>query len=628
MYDMRCFHGVALPAAILACSIVSASATTLMVGPGQKYAIPSQAFKAAKDGDTILIDAAGDYAGDRSYIRANNLTIQGINGRPHLTPPANGWALDGKGLWNVDGQNTTIDNIEISGVRQPGNGAAIRFEGRNLTIRNCYFHDNNDGILTNETNIGNILIEYSEFDHNGAGDGQSHNMYINHADSFTLRFCYSHDAHQGHLVKSRANVNYILYNRLSDEDGDTSYEIDLPVGGTSYVVGNVIEQGPKSPNYNIISYGEESIYSWGTLNPGTDLYVVNNTIVNDESQGTFITVSPNVTTTPLIQNNVFYGPGGISAAASAQIGNFNTKDSSTFVDRANYDYHLTAKAGAIGHGAPLSQILSPGFSPAPLLEYIHSPCSTSIDSGAFQYNGSSGPILGPDTCGNYDPAFTVANGANYGPQVAFGSIASILGPNLETHEWQASTLPLPTSTPDGISVTVNGTPAALFHANSNEISFQVPYSTTPGMALAVVWNGKTAVGAEVLPVHQSAPGLFLHSNSTQAMVQNRDNSSNDKDHPAKSGDIITAYLTGQGPLSKGVKDGEETLDALATAQLPASATIGGKAAAIQFLGLSPHSVDLLQANIQVPSGLSAGAQPLIVTIGGVASNAGMIYAGN
>src|SRR6185312_8938803 len=499
MYDMRCFHGVALPAAILACSIVSASATTLMVGPGQKYAIPSQAFKAAKDGDTILIDAAGDYAGDRSYIRANNLTIQGINGRPHLTPPSNGWALDGKGLWNVDGQNTTIDNIEISGVWQPRNGAAIRFEGQNLTIRNCYFHDNNDGILTNETNIGNILIEYSEFDHNGAGDGQSHNIYINKADSFTLRFCYSHDAHQGHLVKSRASVNYILYNRLSDEDGDTSYEIDLPVGGTSYVVGNVIEQGPKSPNYNIVSYGEESIYSWGTLNPGTDLYVVNNTIVNDEPQGTFITVSPNVTTPPLIQNNIFYGPGGISAAASAQIGNFNTKDSSTFVDRANYDYHLTAKAGAI------------------------------------QYNGSSGPILGPDTCGNYDPAFTVANGANYGPQVAFGSIASILGPNLETHEWQASTLPLPTSTPDGISVTVNGTPAALFHPNSNEISFQVPYSTTPGMALAVVWNGKIAVGAEVLPVHQSAPGLFLHANSTQAVVQNQDNSSNDKDHPAKSG---------------------------------------------------------------------------------------------
>src|SRR5262249_25776053 len=145
------------------------------------------------------------------------------------------------------GSNTTIENIELSGaVDSSANGAGIRFEGTNLTIRNCYFHDNQDGILTAQSGLGNIVIEYSEFAYNGAGDGRSHNMYIAHADSFTLRYSYSHHSNIGHLVKSRALVNYILYNRLSSEaTGTTSYELDLPDGGTSYVIGNVIEQGPQ-----------------------------------------------------------------------------------------------------------------------------------------------------------------------------------------------------------------------------------------------------------------------------------------------------------------------------------------------------------------------------------------------
>ena len=396
--------GIAVAAVLLV--LPGASAATLMVGPGNPYSLPCKAIAAAHDGDTILIDAAGTYIGDRCYIRANNLTIQGINGRPHLLPPANGWALDGKGLWNIDGKNTTIDNIEISGVWQPGNGAAIRFEGQNLTLRNCYFHDNNDGLLTNETNIGNILIEYSEFDHNGAGDGQSHNIYINKADSFTMRYSYSHDAKVGHLVKSRAFVNYILYNRLSDEEGNASYELDIPVGGTTYVIGNVIEQGPNSQNSGIITYGEESIYSWGALNPNSSLYVVNNTIVNDKSTGTFVTVSPNVTAPALIQNNIFAGPGTLTNQKSAQLQTNLFGVDPEFVNRAAYDYQLQPSSPAIGQGSQPPSIGSFSLSPASV--YAQSACGAErastglMDIGAYQYGGvlalsnvdcGGGPIL-------------------------------------------------------------------------------------------------------------------------------------------------------------------------------------------------------------------------------------------
>ena len=59
-----------------------------------------------------------------------------------------------------------------------------------------------------------MLVEYTEFHHNGAGDGYSHNFYIGQVRSFTLQFCSSRQAKVGHLAKSRAQANFILYNRL------------------------------------------------------------------------------------------------------------------------------------------------------------------------------------------------------------------------------------------------------------------------------------------------------------------------------------------------------------------------------------------------------------------------------
>ena len=42
------------------------------------------------------------------------------------------------------------------------NGAGIRLEGHGLVVRNCYFHDNEDGILTDGG--GDVdFIEGSEF---------------------------------------------------------------------------------------------------------------------------------------------------------------------------------------------------------------------------------------------------------------------------------------------------------------------------------------------------------------------------------------------------------------------------------------------------------------------------------
>jgi hypothetical protein len=374
-------------ASTIAISITSVSlhAATLAVGPGKTYAAPCAAITAANDGDTIEIDAAGTYDGDVCAIAKNRLTLRGVNGRAKID--AAGKNYGGKGIWVISGNDTTVENIELSGATVPDkNGAGIRQEGANLTVRGCYFHDNEDGILSGGTASSETLIEYSEFANNGAGDGFSHNMYIGHEGRFTLRYSYSHHAKVGHLVKSRAAVNYILYNRISGEDGTSSYEIDLPNAGTSYVIGNLIEQGANTQNSGILTYGLEGT---NAQNPGHALFVVNNTFVNDRSAGgTFISIDAAISTAAVVTNNIFFGGGTISTQSSAVLTTNFTTDP-MLVNRAGYDYRLATGSPCINAGSDPG--MGEGFALVPTRHYVHPlhdadrTVMGTIDIGAYEY---------------------------------------------------------------------------------------------------------------------------------------------------------------------------------------------------------------------------------------------------
>jgi len=83
-------------------------------------------------------------------------------------------------------------------------------------------------------------------------------------------------------------------------------------------------------------------------------------------------------------------------------------------------------------------------------------------------------------------------------------------------------------------------------------------------------------------------------------------------------------LTGQGETNPSVRDGFVPPEGvLAVPRSAVSATIGGRSAEILFAGLTPQFVGLLQVNLKVPS-LPSGDYPLVVTIGGVASNSALI----
>jgi hypothetical protein len=293
--------------------------------------------------------------------------------------------------------------MELSGAAvSDGNGAAIRQEGANLTLRNCYFHDNENGILAGDNPESTILIEFSEFAKNGSGDGRTHNIYIGHLAKFTLRFSYSHHAKVGHLVKTRAAENFILYNRLSDEeDGTASFELDISNGGTSYVIGNIIQQGPETENSSVLGYRMEGSDS---RNPGTQLYVINNTFVNDRREGgTFLQIRGDTTTPVLALNNIFYGKGTITTQMNAVLLHNLVEKDPRFVDATHYDYHLRPDSPARGTAAQ-PRVQTP-FPLTPTQQYVHPACGVNrvngakFDIGAIVFGAEPVAKLGPIRCG-------------------------------------------------------------------------------------------------------------------------------------------------------------------------------------------------------------------------------------
>lgn len=370
-------------------SVTSIHAKIWQVGPTRSYTVPSAVASLVANGDTVEIDA-GLYSGNVAKWYASNLVIRAVgNGYAHLE--AAGANAEGKAIWVIKGADCTVEGIEFSGCQVPDhNGAGIRQEGKNLTLRNCYFHHNEMGILTSNDGVSDFYFESCEFASNGYGDGYSHNIYVGVVHSLTMLYCYSHDSHTGHLVKSRAQFNYLYYNRFTGEIGDGSYEVDMPNGGQAVLIGNMIEQCPTSQNGGIISFGLEN-----QSYPMHQIVLSYNTIVNDRFDGRFVQVS-NATTLVKLVNNVFLGPGTlIQASAAAQIDTTHNLRltniaAASLVDPANFDYRPQGNSPSVDAG-----ILPGDFNGIPLTAtsaYLHPLSHTNRwysgsapDLGAFEF---------------------------------------------------------------------------------------------------------------------------------------------------------------------------------------------------------------------------------------------------
>ncbi len=227
--------------------------------------------------------------------------------------------------------------------------------------------------------------------------------------------------------------------------------------------------------------------------------------------------------------------------------------------------------------------------------------------------------------------FIIGNAASgVGSQLAPGEIVSIKGSGLgpgNPVSFTISSLTNPVLA--GVQVTFDGFSGTLLYVSSTQINVTVPYEIAGRTSTAVVVTYQGVPSAAITqPVGLAALGLFTNNStgSGQASVLNQNYSYNTPATPALQGSYISLYATGGGQTNPASTTGQvspsNSLLYLALQQV--TATIGGKAAPVVFAGAAPSFVTgVVQFNIQIPTGVSGSALPIVLSIsngGGVISS--------
>jgi uncharacterized protein (TIGR03437 family) len=251
-------------------------------------------------------------------------------------------------------------------------------------------------------------------------------------------------------------------------------------------------------------------------------------------------------------------------------------------------------------------------------------------------NLASYPVTSITSCslGGNLPSFTasgIVNGASFAKGgIVPGEIATLFGTNLTSSTGINLTSGLPLMTTFlNVSVMVNDKAVPLFAVDDvngqEQINFQVPWEVAgaPSANIAVMNNGTTSATVSV-PVLAAQPGIINYSTGGEnfGVILHANFQLADSAHPAVPRETVLIYCTGLGAVSSSPADG-----AAANGQstvVMAKVTMGGVNAPVSFSGLAPGFVGLYQVNAEVPAGLASGNQPVVITIGGSASNSALL----
>lgn len=280
---------------------------------------------------------------------------------------------------------------------------------------------------------------------------------------------------------------------------------------------------------------------------------------------------------------------------------------------------------------------SSGNTPATLTLSVDAAVSSLLSAGTYtgnvQVSSGSSAVQNVAITLVVSPAGTpvvlaITGGASLQPgAVSPGEIVTLFGNGIGPVTPATGTSFTPTNgtvptTLGNITVTFNNVAAPLIFVSQGQINAIVPYEVAGQTNVpVVVQNNGTTSATFTVPVVAVAPAIFSLSDNGrgQGAILNSDASINGTSNPAAPGSIISIYATGEGVL---VPPGTTGCITGGTLPLPkpaaaVSVTIGGEpATAIEYAGEAPDSVcGLLQINATLPSDLSAGAQPVVLTIG-------------
>jgi uncharacterized protein (TIGR03437 family) len=229
----------------------------------------------------------------------------------------------------------------------------------------------------------------------------------------------------------------------------------------------------------------------------------------------------------------------------------------------------------------------------------------------------------------------VVNAASFSSPISPGSFITVYGQNLAdtTTDWGAAITngKLPTSL-GGTQILINGKNAFVYFVQPTQLNAIAQPDTFAGsVEVDVITNhGTVQAMVNMVPV---SPGLFTYA--VQGTLHAAALFSGDGTYvgavgaipgvisrPAQAGDYILLFATGLGQTNPPYPVGQILTDAYPVPDLSkVSLLVGGKRASVLFAGLT--FAGLFQINIQVPSGVPAGEQAVVLEVAGQSSLSGV-----
>ena len=328
-----------------------------------------------------------------------------------------------------------------------------------------------------------------------------------------------------------------------------------------------------------------------------------NVYVADTGNNQVRRIDPLGTITTVDTGNALIGPRGV---AVDRAGNVYIADTGNRLVRR------------VSPGAPVTTIAGTGTccysgdGALALDARLNQPWGLSVDANGNVYvadpANNAVRILAPVSAGITVSAVTNA-ASNLAGAIAPGELVALYGSGLGGAQ----------------TVLFSGVAGPLLYATPSQVGAVAPYALGGGTVQVVVQGAGAASAPVAVAAAPTAPGVFTVDGSGrgQAAALNQDGTRNGTAAPAPPGSELSLFATGEGQTLPAGVDGR-----LATGSVPkpvatVTATIGGVAAEVRSAGgVAGQIAGVMQVNVVVPGGLS-GVVPVLIKIGGVASQPGV-----
>lgn len=260
----------------------------------------------------------------------------------------------------------------------------------------------------------------------------------------------------------------------------------------------------------------------------------------------------------------------------------------------------------------------------------------------------SNPAPGGDSVTTVSFVFTptvdwAVNSASYLPGGAPGALIMLFGDNIgpAVPASLTSTGNYVDTTLSGVSVTIDGQPAAMVYVSQHQVNVQIPYEATLGTGKTiVVTNGANPAANGTIDITATSPGIFTVTGTGQAAALNTSASTgavsvNSATSAAHIGDTISLYMTGEGMYSNTPTPVDGYIIPSGTLRpampqlvaAPLTITIGGVPATVTYAGpFDDGMLGVLEVDATVPTHTTGKAVPVVVSIGGNPAQAGVTIA--